>query len=169
MHVEAYRWFDFALRSLPYQHVLEIGARSINGTIRDLCSSATSYVGIDIRPGPDVDAVASGHDYQPVIRPDLVLCAEVFEHVPDEMACAICQHALALLMPGGSLLLSMATDPRRPHSADDGGDLRPGEFYRNVTPQHLRVWLEGFAGVQWHIDAHGDLYAHAKKGTADAA
>jgi hypothetical protein len=170
MHDFAYSWFAMKLEELPPpppMRVLEIGSRDVNGTLRSLFAERQQkpvYLGIDIVRGRGVDVVACGEGYVPPWPMDLVFCAEVLEHVPDATAKGICQNALKMLEPGGVLLMSMATDPREPHSAGDSAPLQPGEFYRNVRVDQLRDWLEGFAGVQWFKHAHGDLYVKAVKG-----
>ena len=60
----------------------------------------------------------------------------------------------------------MATEPRAPHSAVDGGPLRHGEYYRNVEPDVLRAQLltAGAEAVTLHVDRwRGDLYARARR------
>lgn len=167
MHIEAFGWFTSALASLPERRrVLEIGSRNINGSLRDAFPyfpGPARYIGIDVAPGPCVDAVASGADYEPPWAPDTVLCAEVLEHVPDAEAEAICQNALRVLEPGGYLLLSAAAEPRAPHSAIHGGKPEPGEFYRNVTARHLRDWLRGFDCLKGSVHPRGDIYVLARK------
>lgn len=170
MHAEAYRWFDEQLSRLPApRRVLEVGSRGVGGgSLRSLFafrSVPPLYLGIDVAPGTGVDVVASGEDFAPPWVPDMVLCAEVLEHVPDDVARRICQHALALLPPGGPLLMSMATDPREPHSAHGGeAGPGPGEYYRNVSVAHLTDWLAG-ASVEWWQHERGDLYVLARRGT----
>ena len=123
-----------------YTRVLEFGSRNVNGTLRDVVA-ASHYVGVDISDGPGVDIVA---DAATVLVPgsfDLVLCAEVFEHATDEQCAGMCANAFRHLAEGGMFLATMAGERRAPHSAVDGGPLRHGEFYRNVSATLLREWL----------------------------
>jgi hypothetical protein len=72
-----------------------------------------------------------------------------------------------MLAPGGRLVVTAAAPPRAPHSAVDGGPLRPGEHYRNVDPDALGAWLRGVGFVCETLEAHpdrGDVYALARKG-----
>jgi predicted methyltransferase len=129
-----------------YTNVLEFGSRNVNGSLRDIVR-AWRYVGVDIADGPGVDIVA---DAATVVVPgefELVLCAEVFEHAPDEQCAGMCANAFRHLAPGGMFIATMAGPRRAEHSAVDGGALRPGEFYRNVDADLLRSWLiaAGFA------------------------
>lgn len=147
----------------PSGLTVEVGGRNINGTIRDLFPGP--YVAIDTVAGPGVDVVADGTTYQPEQPAACVVCCEVLEHTPD--AEAICAHAYAMLDAGGLFLVTAAGEGRLPHSAVDGGVLREGEFYANVTEADLRAWLAPFAGVE--IRTHpkaGDIYAVALKGEA---
>jgi hypothetical protein len=165
MHVEAFSFFKIALRDLPRRDsIVEIGARNINGTLRQLFVETPPflYVGVDIAAGPLVDVVADGATFTPDSMPDTVLCAEVFEHT--NRAWAICENVLTMLAPGGLFLVSAASDPRPPHSAVDGGPLREGEYYRNVPPTMLEQWLSGFSKVHVQHDQRcGDVYAVAWK------
>jgi hypothetical protein len=165
MHYQAY---DFTERMLPklgeIEHVLEVGSRNVNGSVRPLFANATSYTGIDILDGPGVDVVVTGYGYEPAHKPSVVVCCEVLEHT--EQALAIVRNAAAILKLGGRLLVTCATDPRMPHSGIHGGPLEQGEFYRNVPPDILVGWVEQ-AGL--HVleretyPDRGDLYLLAGK------
>lgn len=150
------------------ERVLEIGSVNINGTVRGLFPGA-DYTGIDIVAGEGVDVVADGATYTPPDGEffDLIISTEVLEHA--ENAPLILANAYRLLRPGGVLILTAAGEGRRPHSAVDGGELRPGEFYRNVTRALLAAWLAPFAVslIQETPPPPGgeaDIYALAIKG-----
>lgn len=163
MHSEAYEWLRLqAARLDPAPaRVLEIGGRDINGSPRDLFPDA-DYWSIDLVPGPGVDEVADGASYTPTFVPDLVVCCEVLEHAAN--ARAIVRNAYALLPVGGVLLLTAAGHPRAPHSATDGGELRPGEYYRNVSVSDLAEWLADADDLKIATHpSHGDVYARAVK------
>jgi hypothetical protein len=163
MHRQAFDFIAARARELGrVGFVLEIGARNINGTVRNLFD-AERYVGIDVSPGPGVDVVASGADYVPDAQPDVIVCCEVLEHT--EEAAAICRRSIDNLAPGGVLLLTMAGTGRAPHSAIDGCDLREDEFYRNVSAADLQEWLAD-ADCTLTVGenpAAGDTYALAQK------
>jgi hypothetical protein len=163
MHVQAYAFAARVVAALPdLDHVLEVGSRDVNGSIRELLPwRASSYIGVDIAPGPCVDVVADGATFVPSEAPDLVVCMETLEHA--EQAAAIVRNAAAMLLrkPGGRLLVTCATEPRAPHSGVDGGPLQAGEFYRNVQPDELVEWATD-AGLhvlerEVHLE-RGDLY-----------
>lgn len=162
MHQAVLDWVKGTLSNLPArQQVVELGSYNINGSVRPLFGEA-AYTGVDIRPGLGVDVVADATTYKPESHPDTVICCEVLEHTPD--AAAIIANAFEILAPGGLLLLTMAMNPRIPHSAVDGLGVRPGEHYQNISPDELSAWLESFTAVQ--IEKHparGDLYALAFK------
>lgn len=137
--------------------VVEIGSRFINGGVRGLFPSA-AYLGLDIAPGPGVDLVADGRSWQPLRLVDTVVCAEVLEHC--EQPEAIVRNAAEMLEKGGRLILTCATTGRPPHSGVDGGPVRYGEYYRNVTIEELQPTLEEcFTFVSCVEDeVRGDLY-----------
>jgi hypothetical protein len=148
VHDQAYAWvLDNA--DLEAGRVLDIGARDLNGSTRDLFRFATTYRTLDILPGPGVDIVAdaatwttSGEEF------DVVVCTEVFEHSPQWPA--IVATAFSALVGGGQFVCTMAGPGRPEHSAIDGGwVLHPGEYYGNVTAAALAAAMKnaGFVDV----------------------
>lgn len=146
MHAEAFTWVAAHCTSEPVE-VLDIGGRNVNGSIRDLFPGATRYVAVDIREGDGVDVVADAATWVPDQEYDVVVSTECFEHT--DVWPQICLTAFKALEAGGRLILTMAGPGRAPHSAVDGGLLRPGEYYGNVDPDELRSTLEacGFKDV----------------------
>lgn len=162
MHAEAWAFIATTAHRLgPFGSVLDLGGRDVNGSPRSLFPDAR-YVAVDIVAGPGVDVVADATTYRPTDRFDLALCAETLEHVPDPGG--FVATAWGALKPGGLFIVTAACPPRAPHSAVDGGPLRPGEFYRNVEESTLASWLVGWkdADIEVHSD-RGDTYAVARK------
>lgn len=148
MHGAAYAWFS---RHAPIDHpvsVLDIGGRNINGSVRPLYHGL--YTVLDILPGPDVDIVADAATWTTDIRYDVVVCAEVFEHTADWRG--IIETAHEVLRPGGRFITSAAGPGRAPHSAHDGGYIRPGEHYANITPAELKEALHAAGFVDVEVD-----------------
>jgi SAM-dependent methyltransferase len=164
MHHAAATWLRSVLVAAAPTRVVEIGARNINGSVRDLLPhpGPTSYVGVDIGAGPGVDVVADGATFVPTESPDVVVCAETLEHAPN--AAAIVQNALAMVVPGGRVVITCAGPGRAPHSAQDGGPLREGEFYRNLASAEIVSWAPG-AIVEAAVDREriGDTYVVLRK------
>lgn len=144
----------------PFGEVLDLGGRDVNGSVRHLFPGA-SYVVVDLRAGPGVTVVADAAEWRAAVPFACVVCCEVLEHTP--RAGEIVAGAYANLRVGGVLMLTMAMDPRAPHSGVDGGEVRDGEYYRNVDPETLEVWLVDAGFEEWEIStrAGGDLYAVA--------
>lgn len=139
--------------------VVELGSRDVNGQVRHLFAGQ-DYTGVDIAPGNNVDVVADGATFGEPAAYDLGLCLETLEHAPN--AAAIVANLRRIVRPGGLLILTMATDPRAPHSAEDGLTVRPGEYYGNVTPADLIDWLGPCSPITVEIDRiDGDLRATA--------
>lgn len=162
MHEQAYTWVarQGALVAGPPVDVLEIGSLDINGSVRPLFGAARSYHGLDLVDGPGVDEVADAARWTPPRRFDVVVSAEVLEHAPTWRA--ILTMMWSATAPGGVLLLTCATDPRAPHSAVDGLDVRDGEHYANVSPADVRALVASWDDVAtWSIECareRGDLY-----------
>ena len=134
-------------------NVLDVGGRNINGTCRHLFNDGC-YVVVDIADGSDVDVVADAATLDLPVRFDVVVCTEVLEHT--DQASAIVATAYRHLVAGGVFVATMAGTGRAPHSAVDGGPLRPDEFYRNVTADDLTGWLTDAGFDATDIDDIGD-------------
>lgn len=145
MHTEALDYTRQALRALggaAGRNVLEVGSLNINGGARELCPDAARYFGVDKVAGPGVDLVADARELGPDEPFDLVICNEVLEHdaAPGEVIAAIAR----CLKPGGHLILTCASDGRKPHSAYGAEHPLDGEYYGNVSPGALAGYLSGW-------------------------
>jgi SAM-dependent methyltransferase len=167
VHREVLEWLGMQFDALGDDlRVFEIGSRNVNGSARQAARAGqvAQWWGCDLSPGPGVDYVGPGEDAAPPWPADVVVCCEVLEHTP--LTGPILANAAQRLRPGGVLLVTCATEPRRPHSAVDGGPLRHGEYYRNVLPDELRAAMTA-AGLEV-VDAlayldRGDLYMAGRK------
>lgn len=166
MHDGAYRFVESVAGTLPTPgRVLEIGSKNINGSVRPLFP-ARHYVGLDIVGGPDVDVVGDGGLWRGDAPYDVVVCCEVLEHADN--AGAIVRNALDQVAVGGSFVMTCAGEGRPAHSAVDGGPLRDGEYYANVTAAQFEEWVDdsGIAVSYVALTEYarpGDLYAHVRR------
>lgn len=158
MHPAAFKWVE--KHAGTFGRVVEFGSRDVNGSVRRLFT-ADEYLGIDLMAGPGVDVVADAADVS-LAGYDVVVCCEVLEHHPHPLD--LVQKAHDALVDGGTFLMTCAGPGRSPHSAIDGGPVRPGEHYANVSPDDFCSWLEkaGFASCDWEME-NGDLRAVARK------
>lgn len=151
------------------RRVLEIGARNINGTVRDLFEDC-DYVGVDCEAGKDVDVVCLGHEYEAEPESFDVVCAvETFEHDPH--AERTVGHMLRLLRGGGLFFMTCAGEGRGEHgTARTGQPYGPDAgFYLNVDFWQFIGWLREAGGhlSQLHLqyeEQARDLYCYAVKG-----
>lgn len=134
MHTEAFAFVKQFATDDPIS-IIDIGSRSINGTCRPLFPNA-NYFGIDLYAGPCVDWVGSAMGFVPDDCVDMVIIAEVIEHAEEWRN--IIERSAAWLHTGGSMIITCAGPGRSPHSHHDGGQLRPGEYYRNVSAEEIR-------------------------------
>lgn len=168
MHAEAFAFVRHTLTQhpcAPDAFVVEIGGLDINGTVRGLFPP--HYLSTDVTDGPGVDRVADGATLTLDQPADVVVCCEVLEHAPH--AQAIVANMARIASPGGRLIITAAGADgdwaRLPHSAVDGGDVRDGEHYANVSPGALSAWLReaGCTDVKvWVNPSAGDVYATAR-------
>ena len=88
--------------------VLEIGAYNVNGSVRPYIQSLepASYLGMDIQAGPSVDLVMDIKDLPESYdnRFDIVVCAEVFEHIEDWKAAI--KRIKEITKPSGYILIT---------------------------------------------------------------
>lgn len=147
----------------PFEAVLEIGSRDVNGSIREYFAPA-SYLGIDLVAGDGVDLVADAtSEWEPPGDFDAIVCCEVFEH--ERQWRQIIANAHRWLRPRGLLLITCAGPGRAPHSGLDGGALRAREHYENIDPKELAIAIgaAGFTRMEFDLDTPGDIHATAWK------
>lgn len=166
MHPEAMDFITEQVNLGPQpEMVVEFGSRDVNGTPRHLfVPGVVTYWGVDIEDGPGVDEVANAATWVPRRTHvfDIAICAEVFEHTPHWPS--IVRTAWLALRNDGLFIITCAADPREPHSAVDGWDLRPGEYYKNVNPSDIDFLAAGPDAGNWRIETlrqhpHGDTHA----------
>lgn len=169
MHAEARHFVERLLvAELPRitaRRVLDVGGRDVNGSLRDLFPRAAVFDVLDMVPGDNVTIVADAATWEPPVDPpvyDLVISTETFEHT--EQWREIVGVMAKALAGGGCMIVTAACDPREPHSAVDGWDLREGEWYRNVDPDELyRVMAAVLRDVTVRCHPRGDVYAYGFK------
>jgi SAM-dependent methyltransferase len=121
-------------------NVLEVGSLNVNGSVRDLFRQPTLYLGLDLGPGPGVDHVCHGADFQggPAAGWDVVISCEAFEH--DHRAAQTFQNMISLTRPGGLVVVTCATVGREEHGTakhNPGCSPHTLNFYGNVQPTQL--------------------------------
>lgn len=143
VHQEVRDWFDGLVSKYSEifigTKVLEAGSHNINGSVRKYFSESKEYVGVDWRPGPDVDYVSLMHKYDS--RPngyfDVVVSTSFLEHDPYwKLSLA---RMLALLRDGGALIVTCAGPEFPAHEIDTAPD-KPGHegpYYRGIPYNEL--------------------------------
>lgn len=161
MHDGAWRFVSRIAETLSVNSVLEVGSRNINGSIRPLFFAVT-YTGLDVLDGPGVDVVADAATWSTDQTFDCVVCCEVAEHAPEWRKILI--NTASFLREGGRYIFTAAGEGRAEHSGIDGGALRDGEYYGNVSESDLREALEEAGLSEIVIECEpGDIYATAVK------
>ena len=163
MHASAFNWAAKTLEGRTFNGVVEFGSRNVNGAIKQVVNHTGYYIGVDIKPGPDVDIVMDAADYQgtPV---ELVICMETLEHA--ENWAEIVMSASDNLLTGGWFVMTCAGTGRAPHSAVDGGQLRDGEYYQNIGAQDFKNVAHKAGLMVKKLEVRpqlGDLYVLAEK------
>lgn len=175
-HREQRAFFATVRRRFPWAfrrvRVLDCGSLDINGTLKPLFTNSR-YVGVDIRPGANVDLVSRVHDVDlPDGSFDTVVSAEMLEH--DEYWCRSLQRMYRLLKRGGLLVVSAAGTGRAEHGTETNPDAdaiygTSPMYYRNLTPKDLKVafgaqLMRRFSFCRVRENGrHADLYFYGVK------
>lgn len=147
------RWFFLRVKEkFPERFsncsVLDIGSLDINGNNHHLFENYL-YTGVDIGPGPNVDVISKGHEFNTEQRFDIVISSECFEH--DMYYPETIKNAVRLTKPGGMFLFTCASTGRsehgtlrtRPKSSPHTSSV-PGweNYYKNLTEEDIRSVIE---------------------------
>ena len=148
MHAEA---MEFLRRLTIEGPVIEIGSRNVNGSAMD-AFPGVDWFGIDVEDGSEVDCVVDASSYWPDMPFRTVICCEVLEHAPKWRDII---HNVSLWEHHLTFVITCAGPGRQSHSAIDGGPLRDGEYYANISAEELRAELikAGFRTV--YADQYG--------------
>ncbi|MBX3444538.1 MAG: hypothetical protein KF774_19210 [Planctomyces sp.] len=141
-HAEQRRFIESVRRLRPgdfaQRRVLELGSRSINGSVRGLFQGC-EYIGLDAVSGPLVDVVSPAHEFQDSRGFDVVISCEAFEHDPwlDRTLAA-----LPRLLRSGLFVGTCAGPARAEHgtrrSSGETAIYGPEpDYYRNVGLEDL--------------------------------
>lgn len=136
MHPAAFYWVTEMVTDYgPFDSVIEIGSRDVNGSVRSLFGDIP-YTGLDLYEGPSVDWVGDAAIYKPPEPVGCVVCCETLEHAPNWKQ--LVKAGASWLRDGGHLIVTCAGPGRKAHSAIDGSyNVRDGEHYGNVSPEEL--------------------------------
>ena len=166
MHPQAYDYVKkTAMEWGPFESVLDVGGRNVNGSPKELFPGASYFV-LDIVPGDGVDVVADAADWDGEGHKfDCVVSTEMFEHTPRVREIVFNIARILKRSGGGRFIATCASSPRMPHSGITGGALPASEYYSNVEPEAMEVYMieAGFRDVVvekalWENHG-GDLYA----------
>lgn len=151
-HFEQMQFVEETKRIFPESFsgvsVLEVGSMNINGSVR-MFFDGCRYIGLDVVPGPGVDAVSPAHLFQaPEGTFDTIISCESMEH--DQHWQATLLHIFRMLRPGGLLVFTCASGARAEHGTrrtspgDSGTSMLDGwgDYYRNLNPEDVREVLD---------------------------
>jgi SAM-dependent methyltransferase len=117
------------------REVLEVGSYDVNGSVRSLVGAwgPARYLGVDIAPGPGVDAVCPVEQIVArygACRFDLVVCTEMLEHVRDWRTAV--WNLKQVVREGGILLLTTRS---------------PGFWYHGYPHDYWRFELDDMRAI----------------------
>lgn len=139
---------EFYKQKGPFDRILDVGSRNINGSVKDGLGPYKEFTGIDFLPGKDVDIVMNGHDIAKEFDGeifDLVTCCETMEH--DVRFWETVYGMRKVLKPGGYLLV---TSPGINFFHHDF----PSDYYRFTEEAFKDFIFEGYEDV--HVETYRD-------------
>jgi SAM-dependent methyltransferase len=136
--------------------VLDIGSLDVNGSYKPLMPPAWSYLGVDLRDGPNVDRVMWDEFTIPVRSEtmDIIISGQCLEHCSNPFR--LIRDAARTLKPGGTIILVA------PFLFPEHGE--PTDCFR-FLPDGMRAILEDADLVP--VDAYMDMALVYKAGRAD--
>lgn len=147
--------------------VLDIGSLDINGNNREYFTDS-SYIGIDVGVGKNVDIVTFAHEYKTNKRFDVVISTEALEH--DAFYEQTLLKAVTLLKRGGMMLFTCATTGRPEHgtirTSTEDNPLLMTDYYKNLTEGDIInvIDISKFKVFEFETDEiHHDLYFYGIK------
>jgi SAM-dependent methyltransferase len=128
------------------KNVLDVGSLDINGNNRFLFENS-SFTGIDVGAGPNVDIVTVAHEFNAADESyDVIVSTECFEH--DMHYDKSINNIIRMLVNGGMFLFTCASTGRPEHGTrrSDNGVNAPllsnygewSDYYKNLTEQDIR-------------------------------
>jgi hypothetical protein len=154
MHVANRKFWDWVYQTFPKyfdEDVVELGSCNVNGSLRaSLARDYKSYVGIDIKPGPEVDVVCMAKDYWPPRRVKAVVSASMLEH--DATWKRSVFNMVAMLRDDGILAISWGAANNPSHCGRVVGDIAKEGFYP-CKAGNVLGWL-GRLGMHVHTFAY---------------
>ena len=114
--------------------VVEFGAYNVNGSARSLFQ-ADEYVGVDWRPGRDVDVVSLAHEFTayPDEYFDVAIATQMLEH--DPFWRQTIGRMSKLVRPGGAMILTWAGPGWRRHELEAAP---LAGYYQNLSLAEVR-------------------------------
>jgi hypothetical protein len=116
--------------------VLDVGAFNVNGSVRGIFADKTrfpSYLGVDMRPGPDVDEVMRANQLELLSESiGCLVCCEMFEH--DDRVWESVKEFHRVLKPGGFSVITTVGITFKKHDY-------PADYWR-FTGEGLQVLME---------------------------
>jgi predicted SAM-dependent methyltransferase len=136
------------------QRVLDIGSkdRNLHEGAR-ACFPDSVYVGIDIAPGPNVDAVVDAYKLDKYFDPesqDAVLCLHLYEHLAKPWL--VMEQVYKVLAPRGYMFLSVPTLGFPKHNY-------PGDYWRPTYQAVTEVFMDGYE-ILSIMDDHSKFSKH---------
>ena len=134
----------------PFEKVLDVGSRNINGSVRDVLPGV-DITGIDFIKCRDVDVVMNAHH---ILRKfgyhkfDLVTCCETLEH--DDAFWMTVQQMRQVVKPGGYLFISTPGINFFKHDY-------PSDYWRFTEDAYKDVFFKGWMDV--HIENYSDSHS----------
>jgi SAM-dependent methyltransferase len=104
------QFFDVYCSYITDAVVVDIGSQNVNGSLKDVCPSPLTYIGVDFVAGEGVDVILDDPYELPFSDEsvDIVVCSSCFEH--SEMFWLLFLEVLRILKPKGLFYLNIPSN-----------------------------------------------------------
>lgn len=129
--------------------VLDVGSMDVNGTVRANFLVAGEYIGIDMRPGKDVDLVMCAEDLPQHFKAgyfDIVVCSNALEHM-ERWQDAV-RAMWFVLKEHGNLCIVTPTKEKGRHGY-------PSDYWRFTLEEYDKVFRDQQMMKREYLDPRG--------------
>jgi SAM-dependent methyltransferase len=115
----AQRFYDtYCKEGVEDKKILDVGSLDVNGSLKPIFQKG-QYVGLDLRPGPNVDLLGSPEEIPlPTGTIDIVISSSCFEH--DDMFWVTFSEMCRVTKPGGYIYVQAPSEgPYHAHPGDN--------------------------------------------------
>ena len=132
--------------------VVDFGSLDVNGSLKSMFENS-SYIGVDIVSGRNVDVISKAHEYKSDSI-DIIVSGEMLEH--DQFWKESLDNMYSLLKLGGLMAISCGGLNRLEHGTKRTGNIwgTDENYYRNITEKDFYDWVKDKDFMEYEISTY---------------